>query len=86
MTVPLPDGEQHVFAPLDLSVLYPVVTRDIPRVNSGVIGRLNSAGSRVTAFEDSVTVAARDQVTSPACHRPVPVPQMRFPSLQKLVC
>lgn len=56
VAVALSDGQHGVFAARDLPMLYPVITRDVPRVDAGVVGRLDSAGTGVAALKHSVTV------------------------------
>lgn len=60
VAVALSDGQQGVLAARNLPVLNPVVTRHIPGVDAGVVGRLDSAGTGVAALKHSVTVRPRN--------------------------
>lgn len=67
------------------SVFNSVCTRGIPRIHSGKVGRLYSAGPYVAVSEYAVTVRARDPVPPPSPHCGVAIAQPRLGPPEELI-
>ena len=66
-------------------MLYSVIASNISRIDTGVVWRLQTAGSGITPCKDSVAVGTVDEVTAPGGQATVAIPQMGFTAFEKLV-
>lgn len=66
-------------------LLHPIVASDIPGVNSGIIRRLQPAGSSIALGEDAIAIRAVHQLAAPCGHTAVSVSEMCLASSQELV-
>ena len=85
MAVALSDRQHRVLATRNLSMLYPVVTGHVARVDARVVRRLNAARSGVATVQDAVAVGPSNQITSPRRQAAVAVPQASLAVTQELV-
>lgn len=66
-------------------LLHPIVASDIPGINSGIIRRLQPAGSSIAFGEDAIAVRAVHQLATPCGHTAVSISEMCLASSQELV-
>jgi len=66
-------------------LLDPIIASDIPGINSGIIWRLQPAGSSIAFGKDAIAIRAVYQFAAPCGHTAVSVSEMRLASSQELV-